>query len=334
MKKILLSSFFCCVCIAHQFVLAEAPVLTKSNMPAFETKQKLLRASENSLEVVDITIQGQNATWDFRNLEHNGSEHITIEYKDPSTSSFYSSFPSSNYLMTLSFYSINQLTNYVDRYYVLSDIKLDKIGYKYKDSATVSYTDYQTEFVFPLEVGTTNNDTWDNTASSFGGGNCNIACLGYGTLKLPDNKIYQNVMMLHTELDEIFTISMYSWYSENGVLLLEYSEPYFFNEGHAIYATNNDFSKIENPSFYKSISYNNPVQDVLNVKIENVDNNTSLCLWLTNSMGKTVSSTQISSFLENNSINFDLSNLTAGIYFLNLKSTINSEIETIKIIKQ
>ncbi len=52
-------------------------------MPAFETKQKLLRASENSLEVVDITIQGQNATWDFRNLEHNGSEHITIEYKDP-----------------------------------------------------------------------------------------------------------------------------------------------------------------------------------------------------------------------------------------------------------
>jgi hypothetical protein len=51
-------------------------------------------------------------------------------------------------------------------------------------------------------------------------------------------------------------------------------------------------------------------------------------------MGKTVSSTQISSFLENNSINFDLSNLTAGIYFLNLKSTINSEIETIKIIKQ
>ncbi len=183
-----------------------------------------------------------------------------------------------------------------------------------------------------MQYGATASDTWDNSASSHGGGTVDFECVGYGTLMLP-NATYHNVFMVSYDLFEIFTSKSYFWYAENGALLIQYS-PSFFSSA-ALYALQevNNGAGIKHLQASESIHYNNPVKDILDVSIE-MDNSSSLNFTLTNISGSIVMDESVLASFGTNTFNFDVSNLPVGIYFLTINSTNSNEPVVLKLIKK
>ncbi|MCF6129307.1 T9SS type A sorting domain-containing protein [Flavobacterium sp. AS60] len=72
------------------------------------------------------------------------------------------------------------------------------------------------------------------------------------------------------------------------------------------------------------VVYPNPVKDILNISIDR--NITAVALY--NVLGQQV----LTKFFNSNEVAFDISNLTAGTYFVKVAS--DTEVKTIKIIKQ
>lgn len=188
---------------------AQQGVLTSNEMPPVGTSVTYRTAS--NLNVVDTTA-GANVTWNMAGFLPTTQTPWSLEYMAPTSSPHPTAFPASNYC---------QYESVIPRYnyYNLSSSSMEKVG-SWATSIN-TYTDGQVELVFPLQLGTTNNDTWDNTNSSFGG-TYNITCIGSGTLNLPMGT-FSDALLVRVNVFEIFTVMQYQWYdATNGAVLLAY----------------------------------------------------------------------------------------------------------------
>ncbi len=329
--------FFLVICLGFFCSLyAQSPVLTKNTLVSFGTVWEMADADPLSLSAIDVSIKGENAVWDFSRLKNqNENTKIHIYYKDPVETESYSDFPDANFVAVEEDYNAGNLIYSKYSYYKVTNDKMEKVGYKYLNESIVSYNDYQMEMTFPMQYGSTGNDTWDNSGSSFGGGEVDFECVGYGTLILPD-ATYQNVLMVYyVATEDFFENEMYAWYAEDGTTLLQYNLPFFFLASpSALYALKQVPSGNENmQNIAESVNYSNPVEDMLNVKIE-TKNSSLLNFMLTSTSGNIVLQKDSPSFQGINSFDFDMSNLSAGVYFLTVNSADSNKPLTLKVIKK
>lgn len=204
---------------------AQVGVLTADEMlpPGSVVTQREL----GNFSAID-TLTGPSVTWDLTDVVPFGPS-FTNDVLLPSTAPQAGTFPTANYVI---YESVIPRYNY----YRLEPASFSRIG-GYATQLSV-YSDPQIELVFPLQYGSTNNDTWDNTLSSFGG-TYRYACIGRGTLNLP-SATYADVLLVRIVLNEIFDIIVYSWYdATNGAMLVLYypGDGVFVPEG-AAFTTN------------------------------------------------------------------------------------------------
>lgn len=235
------------------------PQLTSDEMLPFGSFMEFYYA--DNYAIIDTSIQGADVTWDFSGLDDIAGEDLTVTIVDPAETAHGDDFPESNYAYHEEATSYNAY-----RYFLLSTEQMERVGSYYGGDVN-TFTNTQEEYIFPFELGTTNIDTWDNTASGFGGGDYNLKCVGYGTLILPD-VTFEDALMVRVNLTEgdIIDIWAYVWYSsENGAILLNYIDGDGFWIGdQAQYAHNVDvFVGVEEIEFSPTIKYNNPVTDLL-----------------------------------------------------------------------
>jgi hypothetical protein len=284
--------------------------------------------------VIDTTIQGDGAVWDFSSLTHNESvQDLVVTMAHPDSTPYAADFPNATYAYVESSTTINY------RFFNLTSDRMERVG-SYVSSVN-TYTDPQIEYVFPLTLGTKNSDTWNNTNSSFGGGTYSFECVGSGTLITPTGTF--DALMVRVRMVELFDVDAYHWYSaDNGAQLLSYVV------GDGLFMTNSGMyadeitvgsgtitTNIDEIDFIKDISYNNPVENTL--KLQFNSHVSAPCSYIiVNSVGKVVyqeTSSVIDGYQETVTINF--SNYPSGIYFLKLSiDGAETSVKTVKVIKK
>jgi len=325
MKKIFTLIILC----TTLFTVSAQQTLLSSEMLQFGSVMDLRYST--SLSLIDTTIQGTNVTWNFSTLtdDVNYTDQI-ITITNPASTPYGSTFPTSNYCYLE---TGNGSTAY--RYFNLTTDKLERVG-SYT-SILKTYTDPQTEYVFPTAYGTVNNDTWNNTSSTTGG-SYGLKCIGTGTLILPSGTY--NALMVRARLVEgPYAFDVYFWYSsDNGAMLLEYFVGDGFVAGswafylHAL--TTTGISSYDN-DLISDLRYNNPVENNLSLSLKS-KNNEVYTYSVVNTIGQTFLTDEFAINAGNTeTINLDLSNLPAGIYLLNLyTSNSGKACKSIKLIKR
>src|SRR5262245_11321076 len=151
MKKFLLL-----LIIPASLSMEAQPTLLSSEMLAPGAVCRYKRPT--SLSVIDTTIQGANSTWNFSTLSPQSVPDLVVTVANPASTPYSALFPTANYA-----YVESPSTAY--RYFQLTSTFLDRVG-SYTASAN-TFNDPQREYVFPLSLGVSNLDTWDNSSSSF-----------------------------------------------------------------------------------------------------------------------------------------------------------------------
>lgn len=298
--------------------------LLRSEMLGFGSTFTTKNISDFS--VIDTTIQGNNATWDFSTLTNDAStDDVVLTIMDPKKTPHTSSFPNA----TFTYIETVGTTNYY-RYFNITADKLERVG-SYT-SFLKTYSDPQIEYVFPLTLGTKNMDTWANTSSSTGG-TYGLECVGSGILKTPSGTFDALMVRVHTV--EFFDMYAYFWYSaDNGCQLLSYIVgDGFFMSTTGSYATDikpASTTNVNEIEFNKNITYNNVIENTLNVSFK-TDENTNCSYSVLNSMGELVF--QESSFINDKNLTINFSDYASGIYFVKL-TTKDNIVTTLKIIKK
>ncbi|MDB5258702.1 MAG: hypothetical protein JWM14_3397 [Chitinophagaceae bacterium] len=327
MKKLLLSNLLLFLSIG---VFAQ-PVLTSDEMLPYGSVLNYKFITDYSM--IDVTSTGANVTWDYSTVTLDGSDDLNITMVNPSSTPYASSFPNSNYA-----YHETQGTDEDYRYFSLTSSKMERVG-SYASSAK-TYSDPQVEYVFPLTLNTTNNDTWDNDQSSFGGGTYDLNCIAYGTLKLPD-ATYNNVLLVKVSFDEggFLDFDSYFWYdSDNGAVLFQYVQgDGFFVADQALYVssltvgTDPIILSSANAYYLKDLTYNNPVNNTLNVAFGNSSDFSGKYV-IANTLGEKISEGTITG---QQSLNLPCEELKQGMYLLTLFEEQNSDQKkTIRFVKQ
>jgi len=298
------------------------PTLLSTEMAPLGTNW-IMHYSQN-FNLVDTTVQGANVTWNFSSIQSN-SQTLTINVVDPSQTPYGSMFPSANYC-----YIEGPTLTYV--YFNLSSSKMERIG-SWRNGTLNTYTDPQTEYIFPLTLGSYNYDTWDNTLSS-SGGIYELECIGYGTLILPMGT-FNDVLMVRVHLEEfILDFDAYFWYSSsNGSVLVQYipGDGLFIPESLAYTTVINLGTSIESSELSNQFKYNNPVKSSLSLYFEN-EIESDLNYQVLNAMGQQLHTGVI---VRNSSeAEIDLSHLSSGVYLLTLKEEKTNAEKTIKVVKQ
>ncbi|RYD83072.1 MAG: T9SS type A sorting domain-containing protein [Sphingobacteriales bacterium] len=315
MKKLLLSSFLCALCT---FAFAQ-PQITSSKMLPFGAKMRY-KYVQNTYDI-DTTIQGANVTWNFSNLINSSDPEINMQIADPAKTPYGSSFPDANYVRI-------EDNNY--RYFNLSSSKFQRVG-SYTTKAS-KFSDPQVEMVYPLTYGSTNNDTWNNSNSSFDGGTYDYKCIGYGKLTTPGGT-FNNVLLVRIIVTEgeLYELPFYAWYNaDNGAPVLEYTPgDGFFFDAYSTYQANLNTS-IDKNELALDVIFNNPVQNMLNISLPYA-NSDLYNYTIINMLGQTV----LAGTGMNALMNIDVNALPAGTYFLSLNNTKNtSATKRVKFVKQ
>jgi len=301
------------------------PQLTSSEMMPIGTTFKMKTATNES--IIDTTIQGANVVWDFAGLNPDNTEDdFVIQVVNPQSTPHGASFSNANY-------AFKETPDIAYRYFNLSGTKMERVG-SYTTAANL-YSDPQVEYVFPLELGVANQDTWDNTNSSFGG-TYDLKCVGWGTLKLP-GMTYDSVLLVTVSLEEIFEVTSYFWYSsKNGMPLLQYviGDDFFVPTfAQYVYSATLSSGMSEAGKLHlDGMSYTNPVEDVL--KLNFVEDTQPLMYTIVNLMGQTVLSGSLNEIQKNQSISIDMLGLESGIYFLNMSNQSTGDRQSVKILKK
>lgn len=302
--------------------LMAQPVLNSNEMlpPGSSMHFKYIQ----NLNSIDTSLQGPNQTWNFSGLIQDMTiPELNVQIATPAQTPYGALFPTANYA-----YIESPTTAY--RYFNLSNTKMERVGSYYSGPNT--FNDPQTEYIFPLQLGVTNMDTWDNTNSSFGG-NYDLVCLGYGTLILP-NATYNDVLMVRVDFNEggIIAIQSYFWYDSNsGAILMDFIKgdgTFILDNGFYISALN---VGIQENEIALNLRYNNPVLQSLKVNITpNISGDFNYTL--INSMGQLSGSGAFNGkALQQNTLEVPMEKLPAGIYFLELRS--GSAHETLRVMK-
>lgn len=170
--------------------------------------------SATNFNVLDTT-SGANVTWEMAALTLSGPAYQT-SFLAPATTPFASSFPAANiaiYEASLPRYS------YFDR----SATAFSRLGFHY-NGQTGTYSDTQIELRFPLQLGSTSDDTWECDAFTFPG-TYRYTCIGSGTLEIPSGT-YEDVLLLRAVSNNLTDFKFYQWISaETGAYLMLYFVP-------------------------------------------------------------------------------------------------------------
>ncbi len=313
------------ICLSFTLARAQLTLLNSEMLPfgAVMTEKSVM-----DLSVIDTTIQGTGVTWNFSTLTNNTSvSDLVVTIVNPVATPYAASFPNSNY----GYKEVKgTTTNY--RYFSLTSTKMERVG-SYVSNVN-SYNDPQVEYVFPLAYGTVNNDTWDNTNSSTGG-NYNLKCIGTGTLKLPGGSYNALMVRVHC-IESFLDFYVYFWYSsDNGAILLtNIKGDGLFVGNSATYLSSLTIDIKEN-NFITDLSYNNPVENNLNLSFQTADNGI-YNYTVINSLGQKVNEGNSEIVAQNtNTLDIDFSSYPAGIYFFSIRSEKSDQADkTIRIIKK
>jgi hypothetical protein len=297
------------------------PVLLNSEMLPFNSQMNFQNTTSYSL--IDTSIQGSNKIWDFHLIQSSGAG-IQMTVKDPATTQYGSSFPGANYCYRETpdtFYS----------YFSRTSTKMERLGSSYYTDLT-TYSDPQIEYVFPLQLGSVNNDTWESDGNSFPG-YYNINCIGYGTLKLPSVN-YSNALMVRVDFSNgFFDFPVYFWYSgDNGAVLLQYIPNNGFGGTTAMYLSSLTIGIEENELPY-TIAYNNPVNDKLSILLSS-KKTAEMEYSVTDILGKITAHESFRLNGQMQDLTIDFSSLPQGIYFVRFNQQNETAGKTIKIIKR
>jgi|GEM_PF-1833490 len=306
---------------------ATAQVLLSTEMLPVTAQMNYMHPVD--FNIVDTTVQGANKTWDFHTLQpDNAQGNFQITILNPAATPYAASFPGANYCMV-------EMPDPFYSYYNKTSSIMERLG-SGSSSGINTFSDTQIEYVFPLQLGTVHNDTWFSSNNSFVG-NYNLACVGNGTLKLP-NATYSNVLMVRVDFDNgIFSFPIYFWYSsDNGGVLFEYivGDGGFIPES-GVYLISMSIGIEENELPYR-ILYNNPVQEQLTVLFTG-KNSAAMEYNIVSSLGEIVSSgTFRSEAQQAQTLSIDMSGFSAGIYFVRFmqEEPVSGETQSIKIIKR
>ncbi|MCU0442155.1 MAG: T9SS type A sorting domain-containing protein [Bacteroidia bacterium] len=321
MKKAIL--LFSCGLVGSLTLLAQ-PTITSSSYAGVGSSVTLTEATAFELD----TTKGANVTWDFSALVPESPQDFdprTITYILPSSSPFASTFPTANIC-----YREQEGTTIRYSYFVKTPTKLERIGSAENTSATNIYSNPQTEMVFPFTYGVTSSDEWSNTQSSFGG-TTDLEGIGYGTLNLPNNRVYNNVQLMRVTVDELIPILVYYWLNENGEVLAYYTPgDGLFIPLSVRYATAiNSVSVNEFTQSVLTVSYDNPV--INNCKLKLPKEHSELTYTVTNILGQVMATGTIQQDEQN--ITLEMGDYKAGIYYLTAMSA-TERIEPITLLKQ
>lgn len=296
-------------------------VLNANEMLPNYSSYTLLLAADMS--VIDTAIQGNNITWDFTLLQPAASgSYLTINMMPKSATPYSSSFPSANY-------TYQEQPSGAYRYFRLTNTLMERVG-TYITSGIRIYTDPQIEYVFPLQYGSSNTDTWASTASSFGG-TYSLQCIGAGNLQLPSGA-YDALMVRAILTESGITVVNYYWYdADNGAVILQYSMGTgIFSPPAARYLSTLTLNTAE-PELHEII-YNNPVTDILTLRFEAKESLYTYSIYDMN--GRPLSNKQINGSGDHIvTVQENMEHLPAGLYYFTLTNTSNSYQQTYKIIK-
>lgn len=179
-----------------------------------------LRAVQN-ISAVDTT-GGQDRTWQHGSLLPTGAV-LDVAVLVPGASPYTSSFPTANYCLYESV-----VARY--SYFMNTPDSMSRIGFWRSGIGT--YSDPQTELVYPVTFGDTNTDTWANNTVSFPGTH-EYTVIGTGSLVLPSGT-WNDVLLLRIRSVNVFTFTQYAWVSAaNGAYLLIYSPASLFGAASA-----------------------------------------------------------------------------------------------------
>jgi hypothetical protein len=278
--------------------------------------------------LVDTTIQGPNVVWNFASFQAGTTSNMTITIVNPSQTTYSSSVPNSNYCYV-------ETPTLAYRYYTKTATTYDRVGSWMQSGGLKTWSDPQTELIFPFAYGSENMDTWINSASSFGG-TYELKCVGAGKLILP-NQTYNNVLLARVRVKEAFlNIVSYQWYhADNGAILMYYIPgDGMFVARQGFFLTSLTVGINENEEI-KDFVFNNPVMDELQLKFKH-NTPQKIKYSIVNSLGVEVYS-QMSDDVADESVTakFYTGNLSRGIYFLSVVSMeTGTVLKTAKFIKQ
>lgn len=258
-----------------------------------------------NLDVLDTTT-GANVNWNVTGLLPTTQTPWDVDYLAPATSPHPTAFPTANYCTFES-----EIPRY--NYYTLNSTAMDKVGSW--TTSQVSYSDYQREYVFPLQLGTTNLDTWANTSSTFGG-TYSITCIGSGSLNLPVGT-FNDVLLVRVKGYDILTIVQYLWVdATNGAPLLIYfpGDDFFIPEA-AAYAVNTAIGIEENVQTTE-LRLHGVVNDELMVSYASL---TPLTLYVRSATGQLVRTVEWPASPTPSTRGVDAAGLASGVYILQVQ---------------
>lgn len=280
----------------------------------------------SNLSVIDTNIQGQNATWNFSALTA-GSSILNVTVMNPDDTPYGAFVSNTNYA-----FKESPTTAY--RYFNVTSAKMERVG-SYSGSTLKTYSDPQIEYTFPMQYNTTNLDTWNNSSSSTGGTYA-FTCIGSGTLILPNGS--HEAILTRVHLEEGFNIlDAYYWYDgTNGSILAFVINPGTFTSYQGSYQTSLIQSTAGEEEFdvIMSAVYQNPVQENLYVSVKNYTGG-DLNYTIFDLNGKLISNGKAKNDPDDTSIiDTNVSDLSKGIYILNIISENNSGSKTIRFTKE
>jgi hypothetical protein len=271
----------------------------------------------NDFSSIDTSTQGANATWNQTGVTPAGDFVMWI--LDPSVTPQGGSFPLANYV---------QYEESIGRYsyFRLTPDTMERVG---SWTGTLNtYTDPQVEYVFPLTLGTSHDDTWASTSSSFGG-TYDLDCVGFGTLQLPGST-HTDVLMVRVLQSELTSFTVYFWYdSNNGLPLMLYTEgDGLFLPPYALYFTSLSVGTGEPAAL--DAQYNNPVGNDLYLSLRS-ESVSDLQYDLVDMKGCSVGRGEVVLSPGMNRMVIDMAGYSDGIYCLSLFS--GGKKQTIKVVK-
>lgn len=317
-KPILLFSFsaFCVLSLFAQ------PTITSASYLGVGSSVTLSEATAIELD----TTKGANITWNFSTLQIDQDfAPKKITYINPSTSPFISLFPTANLV-----YKDEENNDVKYHYFTKSVTGIERLGSAATGSTPTTYTNTQTEMVFPFTIGTSNIDAWESSASSFGG-TLSIDGIGYGTLLLPNNRTYTNVQLMRTTMDELIPFVIYYWLSDKGETLAFYSEgDGFFIPLTVRFATTVTTVNVKETALQSlTVQYVNPVQSTFAIQLP--AKHEKLTYTITNVLGQVLATADIQP--HELSCNISMAQLQQGIYYFTANGK-NEHISPITIVKE
>lgn len=294
------------------------PDFTSSDMPNIGDSDTIIFIPDSQVQNNFDTETGNDYTWDFSHLpfatyaslnnveSYREKQHAMADYFPDATIERYSNGVSSEQL----------------GYYQFRNDTL--LMYRYGPPSSAGWFPPIALMAFPLEF----NETSDIISPFYYGdletGKRHAVVLydGFGTLKMPDNKTHQNVFRVkRVETDTTYVTSSsityisYLWYKQGGLIpLLEIrydgtpgSYTYFGSKARGSQTGLLELRELKNVSIYP-----NPVNDQLNIELENSSD--IIELKLMNSMGQLINVEQ------RFSKTIDVSDLPKGLYYLQIRT--------------